>query len=152
MKRLIFVAIGIVLLTGCGTKRSSGGTVTGKITYNGKPVNGALLRLIPSSKEGEEFRIPVTQEGTYNSSGVPAGDYKIVVQGTEVPPDVQKTMKQMPKGMDPAKAEEMKQKFQQAHQETPTIPFPAKYKKPDTTDLKWTITQGKQELNLDLKD
>lgn len=152
MKRIVLVSISIVLLMGCTSKRSTNGSISGKLTYNGKPVNGALLRLIPASKEGEEVRIPVTQEGTYSSTGVPAGDYKVVIQGTQLPPDVEKTMKQMPKGMDPAKAEEMKQKFQQSHQEVPTIPFPNKYKKADTTDLKWTITQGKQELNLDLKD
>ena len=76
----------------------------------------------------------------------------IVVEASQIPPEMMREV-EIPKGMDPAKAEEMKQKFQQAHKEAPTIAFPIKYKSSSTTDLKCTITQGKQEsLNLELKD
>lgn len=146
MKYFVFVAIGLVLVTGCGPKGKKGGTVTGTIQYKGKPVNGALLRFLPISGEGEEVKVPVTQEGTFRSSDVPPGEYKIVVEGTKPPPEVMKMMEQM-------KDAEMKKKYQQTHSEAPTIEFPDKYKKAGSTDLKCTVAQGKTEsLKLDLTD
>jgi hypothetical protein len=152
MRRILIVAIVFLPLLGCGPKRSQGGTVSGTITYKGQPVNGAMLRLYPVSGEGEVVQIPVTQEGTFKGNDIPSGEYKIVVEASQIPPEMMREV-EIPKGMDPAKAEEMKQKFQQAHKEAPTIAFPIKYKSSSTTDLKCTITQGKQEsLNLELKD
>lgn len=151
MKRVVFVSIGFVLLVGCG-KSNPNGSLSGTIHYKGKPVNGALLQLHPVSGKGV-VNVPVTQEGTFSKTEIPPGEYKIVVQGSEPPKDMEK-MIEPPKGMDRAKADEMKQKYQQAHgQEAPTIAFPNKYKKVDTTDLKCTITQGKKEnVTLELND
>jgi hypothetical protein len=148
VKRILIVSIGLLLL-GCGPKPGSGGTVSGTIRYNGKPVNGAMLHLHPDSESSDEVSIPVTQEGTFRASNVPPGEYKIVVEGRQGG-----GMSQMPtKGMDPAKAAEMKEKLQGVGgQEAPTISYPAKYKKIATTDLKCTIKDGDQKLPLELKD
>jgi hypothetical protein len=153
MKRAIFVSIALVLLVGCGTKRNPNGSISGTITYKGKPVNGAILHLHPPVGEGNIVNVPVTQEGTFNGNDIPPGEYKITVEGTKPPPDLQK-MTQAPKDMDPAKQAEMEKKFQQVFgKEAPTISFPEKYKKVNGTDLKCTITQGKKEnLTLELKD
>ena len=61
MWRILIVAIGLLLLVGCSNKRSSG-VVSGTITYQGRPVNGAALLLYPDGG-GPEILIPVTQEG-----------------------------------------------------------------------------------------
>jgi len=152
MKRILLASLGLVLLFGCGGKRSTGGSVTGTITYKGKPVNGAMLFFHPTSGEGNDIAVPTTQEGTFSAFDIPPGEYKIFVESSRIPPEALKGP-EIPKGMDPAKAEEMKQKFQQMRgQEAPTIPFPAKYKDVATTDLKCTISQGKQQLTLELKD
>lgn len=153
MKRAIFVSIGLVLFVGCGKKINPNGSLSGTIQYNGKPVNGAMLHLHPASGEGSTVRVPVTQEGKFSSSEIPPGEYKIVVEGKQ-PPKGREKMTEFPKGADPAKAEEMKRNYQQVFgREAPTIAFPNKYKKVDTTDLKCTITQGQKEnLTLDLKD
>jgi hypothetical protein len=134
---------------GCGGSKRN--VVNGTIRYNGQPVNGVLLRLYPTSGEKIDISIPVSQEGTFRTSDIPPGEYKVVV---EAPPSrPQENSMPSLKGLDPAKAEEMKQKLQQAKvQETPTIRFPDKYKNIMSTELKCTIIQGNQPLNLELKD
>lgn len=141
------------MVMGCGSKRNQGGVVSGKVTYKGQPVNGATLRFYPVPGPGPDFSIPAGQDGTFRSSGLPAGEYKIVVEPNQVPPGGGREMPAIPKGMDPAKAEEMKQKFQQAYgQDVPTISFPNKYKNAASSDLKITVKEGDQPVNLDLKD
>jgi hypothetical protein len=145
MKRMILVSIGLVLLLGCGSKRTTGGSVKGTITYKGKPVNGALLRFYPQAAEKKgDFMVPVSQEGNFSGFEIPPGEYKVVVEAPNIP------KMEPPKDAD----EKTKQKWMEAHsQDIPTIPYPDKYKKITSTDLKCTITQGKQQdLALELKD
>jgi len=152
MKRILVALIGLILLLGCGSKRSTGGSISGTVTYKGKPVNRAMLFFHPTSGEGHDISVPTTQEGTFSVSDIPPGEYTIFMEGARIPPGALKEP-EIPKGMDPAKAEEMKRKFQQMRGgEVPTIPFPKKYQNVATTDLKCTITPGKQQLNLELKD
>ncbi|HWG47336.1 MAG TPA: carboxypeptidase-like regulatory domain-containing protein [Gemmataceae bacterium] len=145
MRQFVAVSLVVLLLAGCGSKRSSGGVVIGKITYKGQPVNGATLQLY-SVDGASNITIPVTQEGTFRTSDVPPGEYKVVVQpgGSSGVPSL--------KGMDPAKAAEAKQKLAGMQQTKPTIPFPDKYRSHLKTDLKPTIVKGEQTLNLELKD
>jgi hypothetical protein len=151
MKRIILTSIALLLVVGCTSKRNPNGSISGTIHYKGKPVNGATLRLHPVSGEGPDIPIPVSQEGTFSGYDIPPGEYKIVVESQDPPPEALK-MPELPK--DSAKAEEMKQKFQQMRgQEAPTIPYPNKYKKVESTELRCTVTKGKQEkLVLELKD
>lgn len=153
MKRVILVSIGLVLLIGCGSMRNTSRIVTGTITYNGKPVNRATLYFHPTSGEGKDISTITQEDGTFSVSDIPPGDYKIYVEGTQVPPQAAKGPR-IPEGMDPAKAEEMKQKFaKKSGQLAPTISFPPKYKKVGTTNLTCTITGDKQEkLTLEMKD
>jgi hypothetical protein len=155
MKRVLVVSIGLLLLVGCGPKRNPSGSISGTITYKGKPVNRAILRLHSSSGDKNIVRVPVTQEGTFNTSDIPPGEYKITVEGNKPPPGIQK-MAKAPKGkeMDPAKAAKLEENYQKVYgTEVPTIAFPAKYNKVESTDLTCTITQGKNEnLTLELKD
>jgi hypothetical protein len=139
MRRIVVVLVGLMLLAGCGSKGAKG-AVSGKLTYNGQPVNGALLTLYPG-----QYPIPVSQEGEFNVTAVPNGEYKVVVEGTpgqSGPPLV---------GIPPEKMAEAKEKA--AKMSTPaTIKFPDKYKSEATTPLKMTISGGSQNLNLELKD
>jgi hypothetical protein len=144
MKRIILMSIGLVLLVGCGSKSSTGGQVTGTLTYKGKPVNGALLRFVPQKSEGTDFTVPVSQEGTFSGFDIPPGEYKLVVEAPQIP-------KMTPP---PGASEDVKKKFEESHsQDIPTIPYPNKYKSVLSTDLKCTITEGqKQNLPLELTD
>lgn len=133
---------------GCGTKRNQGGVVSGKITYKEKAVNGVKLQLYRLEGTGDPIVIPVSQEGTFHTSNIPPGEYKVVV---EAPPS--NAMLSVPKNVAPGKKEEMEQKLRQMQgQGAPTIAYPNKYKNVVTTDLKCKIELGEQPLNLELKD
>jgi hypothetical protein len=143
MRRLVTVSLGLLLLIGCGGK-NQGGVLTGTITYQGKPVNGAAIFLhAPGAETG--LLIPVDQEGKFRSTDVPPGEYKVVVQGaagSSGPPT---------QGMSPEKMAEAKEKIA-AMKSPPTIPFPDKYKSTATSDLKVTVVAGEQTVKLELKD
>jgi hypothetical protein len=146
MRQLVTLSLVLLLLAGCASKQS-GGSLTGTITYNGQPVNGALLRFDPTGgTTGNAVDIPVDQEGKFVTTNVPPGDYRIMVTGVSGSEGVPST-----KGMDPAKAAEMEAKFEKMRQK-PTIPFPQKYANLATSDLTCKITPGKQSLKLELKD
>jgi hypothetical protein len=144
MRRIITLSIGIVLLAGCGGGNSRGGLVEGKLTYKGRPVNGAALSLYPETG-GDAILIPVDQDGEFRSSDVPPGDYTVVVEGTPGDPGPPTA------GMPPDKLAKAKEKL--AGMSTPpTIPFPDKYKVPATSDKRVKVVPGKQTMDLDLTD
>jgi hypothetical protein len=146
MRQLLTLSIGLLFLAGCASKQV-GGALTGTITYNGQPVNGALLRFDPTgATTGNPVDIPVDQEGKFSTTGVPPGDYRIMVTGMGGSEGIPST-----KGMDPAKAAAMQEKFEMMKQK-PTIAFPQKYTSLATSDLTIKVTPGKQTANLVLKD
>lgn len=131
------------------------GSISGTITYKGQPVNGALLRFHATGKEQELPAIAVDQQGKFTAV-IPPGEYTIVVEPSQGPPKGAGAggMGPMPKSKDSARDEEMKRKLAgiQGSMPTATIPFPNKYKKMNTTDLKATIVKGDNTLTLELKD
>jgi hypothetical protein len=137
----------LAVLVGCASKRSRYGVVTGKITYKGDPVNDAALLLYPAEDPwANAIVIPVDANGAFQIADVPPGEYKVVVEGAE---GAAKgfTLADFP----PEKHEEVRalletQKF------TTTIPFPKKYKDRETTDLKCTISDNDQPMDLVLED
>ena len=152
MWRILLLSLAILPLMGCGSKRGQG-VVSGKITYKGNPVNGASLLLIPVAPDGKESTIPVGQDGTFRTSGVPAGEYKVVVQPANVSSGMHS--EQELARMDASKRAEAKANMERMGQAQgkPTIPFPDKYKTHITSDLKITVgATGAQDQNLELKD
>jgi hypothetical protein len=129
MRRIVAVAVVLLLLVGCGPKGKKG-AVTGTVTYKGQPVNNAALLLYPASGGNNPITVPVTQEGTFSASDLPPGEYKVVVQGSAA--------------QGAASGAAMATK--------PTIQFPNKYKQLTSTDLKCTVAKGQETVNLDLKD
>jgi hypothetical protein len=144
MWRFILVFLGSAALVGCGSKGEPKGSVKGTITYKSQPVNGAALMLYP--KSGSARPLAVSQEGTFEAADLPEGEYVVVVQPSTGNAGVPST-----KGMDPAKAAEVQAKLD-AMKSTPTIKIPTKYTGKDTTDLKLTVAQGAQTVELVLKD
>jgi hypothetical protein len=149
MRRIITISIGLLLLTGCGGKSSRNGLVSGSITYNGKPVNGATLILYSTAGQGgENAQIPVSQEGTFKNAEVPKGEYKVVVQGAVAAMQVSpESLKNIP----PEKMAEVKEKLAKMNT-VATIKFPDKYKSHQTTDLTCKVGDKETTLNLELKD
>jgi hypothetical protein len=134
MRRIVTVSVVLLLLVGCGKSNPRGGVLSGTVTYKGQPVNSAALRLYPSSGgEAQPIMIPVGPDGTFRTADVPEGDYKVVVQGTGAAAGSSSG------GGAPGAPK-------------PTIPFPPKYKQPQTSDLTCKVGKGEQALNLELKD
>ncbi len=147
MTRFISLAVMLFFLVGCGGgKGAPAGTVSGKITYKGQPVNGAALQLTQTAGQGDTINIPVTQEGTFSVADVPAGDYIVVVVPSSGASPVH-----IPKNTDPAKLAEAKAKVE-ATKTPPTIPIPEKYKQRLTSGLNITIAAGQQTKDIELKD
>ncbi len=144
MWRFVILSFSLMSLVGCGAKKDDKVIVKGTIAYKGQPVNGAGLVLYPAS--GNTVSIPVTQEGTFEVLNVPEGEYIVVVQPATGNAGVPST-----KGMDPAKAAEMKSKIE-AMKSVPTIPIPKKYTEQKTSDLKMTISKANPTVELVLKD
>ena len=124
------------------------GTLDDLAGVDRRVVNGAALLLYPASGTAEPITIPVTQDGNFTIADVPLGEYKIVVEGTA-------GVSQVPHGalqnVPPEKRAEAEKKL--AGMNTPpTIAFPDRYKSLQTTDLKCTVTDKAQTLNLELKD
>ncbi|OWK34575.1 hypothetical protein [Fimbriiglobus ruber] len=120
--------------------------VSGKITYKGQAVNGGTLMMVNTGDKGESTNVPLTQEGTYRAADLPEGEYKVVIQPASGTAGVPST-----KGMDPAKAAEIKSKID-AMKTAATITIPDKYKKVATTDLKLTVGKTDQTFDFELKD
>jgi hypothetical protein len=143
MRRIITLAVVSLLVVGCGGG-SRKGTISGKLTYKGQPLNGAALFLHPDGG-GEALLIPVTQEGMFQTSDVPPGEYTVVVEGTPGNPGPPT------QGMSKEKAAEAKEKFKDMTT-PPTIAFPNRYKSVTTSNKKVTVVAGEQKLDIDLTD
>jgi hypothetical protein len=86
LRALVIVLAGVVLAAGIPGKDASGADkadkekgikVQGRVTYQGKPLNGATLVFSPE-KKGEPAVTGKTQEdGTYAVSGLKKGSYRI---------------------------------------------------------------------------
>jgi hypothetical protein len=151
MRQIVRVSVGLLLLAvliGCGSKRRFG-AVSGKVTYNGQPVNDAALLLYPAGGTGNDpITIPVTEEGAFRIVDVPQGEYKIVVQGAGGPGDDEAFLLRNSSPEQKAKLKSM----MEGQRSPTTIPFPNKYKDVRTTDLTCTITEKNQTLDLELTD
>lgn len=90
--RLLALFLTSGLLSGCGDGRPSLVPVSGKVTLNGAPIDGALIGFEPDGIEGySRPSISTTDSsgnfvvGTYDKAdGMPAGKYKVTVFKKEV--------------------------------------------------------------------
>ena len=145
MKRVVALLLGLLVAAGCGGKRE---TVTGKVTYRGQSVGNVALHLYPIDGKGPDLTVPVTQDGTFRTTGVTPGEYKVVVS-----PPAGDDMAAKMKNMRGPKTEEARKILEQNKSENKTtVSFPQKYQNIVTSDLKCTVSGGQQEINLDMKD
>jgi len=91
----------LVALVGCskGAGKSERTAVTGTVTYQNKPISGAMVQFVPLAGAGEPGSARTDASGKYEllnakgGPGVPAGEYKVVIsrvvdpKGRELPPD-----------------------------------------------------------------
>jgi hypothetical protein len=130
-------------LAGC-SGRAGEATVSGKVTLPGdKPLPGGRLHLHPTAN-GSPAVVTVNPDGTFSSSGVPVGDYKVTVEsvgvlnpmamtgGVQPPPDIAAKMKEQAASLPGSKGGTF-------------VEIPFTFTDANSTPLTWTIHEGKNE-------
>ena len=147
----------IIVAAGCGAK----GTVTGKVTYQGKTLRMGTVNYV-NEKTGKTYTGTIGDDGTYTVKQVPAGPAKISVvsrpvsmggekggnRGTGAPrgatfkPPKDAPQDTKPKDMGALDPTEQNKKH---------IPIPEKYEHVDTSELTYEVKSGSQDHPIELK-
>ena len=83
LNRSVFACMTFVaalVFAGCGGGSKGGGdNVSGKVTFDGKPVAGQVVFV---GSDRKEYPSPIGPEGNYQIIGAPKGEFTILVKGT----------------------------------------------------------------------
>jgi hypothetical protein len=141
MRRSSPALIGCLLMAaiGCG---SAEGTISGTVSYQGKPLPGGSLTFVPEKGNGV-FRGNIEKDGKYRINKIAAGPMKIAVQAAQAPrhPGAQVPPSEMSKGG--AKAP--------AVAPGDYVKIPAAYGDPEKSGLRCTVTGGSQTHDIKLE-
>jgi hypothetical protein len=134
----------LFLLAGCSSK----GTVTGKITYQGKPLPVGTVVFVP--EQGGQAITSDIRDGEYKIVKISPGPVKIAID-TPAPSGQsnQFIQQMMQKQASFGKSSEESNKPDQAPK---PVPVPKKYHDPDTSGLRYTVKGGSQVYDIDLPD
>jgi hypothetical protein len=156
---LILPAIGtlprhgwLLLLVVCaGCSSSTQGTISGKVTYQGKPVPAGTVVFVPQV-QGGSF-VAHIRDGQYKVENCPVGPVKIAVST----PANSAPMKGMISKMKPPA--EIQEKLGHgtssegaASNDAPTVSIPARFQDPEKSGLSYTVKGGSQVHDIDLAD
>ena len=142
---------------GCSSKKEA--KVSGKVTYNGKPVTGGKMMFHPSAAGGQTYTGEINSDGTFTFVGVPTGEMKVTIDTDSYKNTQTGYEMKMPGGMKPP-ADVMKPppgvKMDKPDLQMDKMPvyvkIPAKYADVKTTTLTWNIEKGSQSKDLNLTD
>jgi hypothetical protein len=137
-RRLGFVVILLAVASlGCSKgNKNKGSSLSGKVAVKGELLKGGQMRFQPVAG-GVIYPASITNQGTYSVSGLPQGEMKVAVD-TEM---IKSTKYAAPPGV---KAPDVS-----SGQEY--VAVPEKYRSPDNTPLRVTISGKNQEQNFDLE-
>jgi len=143
--------MGWVVMLGCGDgDRLPTAPVTGKVLFEGKPLGNAEIWLVPTSEAVKSAKITIrpyartNDEGAFTMTsylvddGAPLGDYAVMVL-----PALPKAGTEEELATDTPAEGKPQAKL--------AAPFPRKYSDPTTSGLTFTVKEGSNEMNLDLK-
>jgi hypothetical protein len=129
---LLTCSLLIVAAGGCGDKK---GNVSGKVTYQGKPLPGGFVNFMSSGEKSDLKTSPIKEDGSYSVSGLPVGPAKISVQGLE-----KRRLADLPgQGGENAKIEQKE------------VYVPPQYGNTETSKLTYEVKPGSQSHNIELK-
>jgi hypothetical protein len=143
-------------VAGCGSKNTALATVSGTVTHNGNPVDGAHVSLHSTvevdGKKGQSYAATTDSSGNYviatngKEPGIPPGLYKVTVtkyEGKGGPME----------GIDAGQLDAMKSDTGATTKGIgPNNLLPMEYANPGSTKLSVTLDVGKNESkNFDLK-
>jgi len=125
---------------GCGGPFT--GSVSGTVTYHGKPLEGGVVAVL--HPDGRTAQGVIKENGTYTIKDAPGGDVKVtVITVREIPP-LPKGIK-LPGGIGGEQSEKVSPAGKY-------IKIPGKYATDATTPLTTKITKNGETFNIDLTD
>ena len=168
-KPLAFLAAacltGLLLLAGCGPALPATQSVTGTVTYQGQPVEGATVLFtrgsgklaegeMAISKTGPDGRFELTTHvgGQAEVKGAPVGEYKVTISKQVPPPGISASEYQAM--VDKANKISETGAVVPPDQQPPALVemFPPQYSVMGQTELKATVTaEGPNDFPFDLK-
>jgi hypothetical protein len=141
----------LTVLAGC----SSSGTISGKVSYQGRPLTGGTVLFTSTEGRGTKTA-QIGADGSYSIEKMPAGPAKIAVETKSTQPPPGKFGSGPPANMQPPKGVELPAGAQSsvygtAAKKPPAEVIPAQYGDPDKSDLTYKVTGGPQTHNIELK-
>lgn len=140
-----------LFLSGCGRSGMGlEGEVSGKVTYNGKPLPGGQVKFLTS--DGHMFTGTIDAEGNYKVRAL-VGEARIIVDNRML----EKRKGKSPQGgLRPPPGVEVKSDLSKMSGGQPLtgtyVRIPDKYRSPDDSGLTYTVTMGSQTHDIQLSD
>ncbi|HVL14523.1 MAG TPA: hypothetical protein VM529_18260 [Gemmata sp.] len=148
---MCLAAVGATIwLAGCSNKNPHApGSLSGSISYNGKPIKAGSLAF--HTKEGIPYSAAIADDGTYSATDLPEGELVVTVDTEGLSEGKKAASKDYEKRMkmasqpppDGAGKVDMSQFY---------VKIPRKYANPKTSPLTVTVTSGRQVKNIELTD
>jgi len=139
----------LVVVFGCEKGNPNApATVSGKVTYKGNPVTAGVVTFNPK-KEGPVSSAPLKEDGTYNMTEAPAGEFTVTVETESANPDRKTEAYGAPPGAGAGAGAGGGSSPPPPGVNTATAPgkyvkIPKKYSDPESSPLKATLGAGKQ--------
>lgn len=144
------VCLAVLMIAGCASEdqgESLGATVSGTVSYNGSPVEGAMVTFRPSGDGGQGAFARSDAEGKYElsasaagTSGVSPGSYIVTVTKNEV--NQSAVASEDDPNYNP---------YASGDAQTKSL-LPKKYANAKTSGLEFTVTDGTNDLPIELTD
>jgi hypothetical protein len=135
---LLCVLLLLPWASGCGDKAK--GVVSGKVTYQGKPLANGTVTFVP--EEGAPQHAEIKSDGTYRMTHAPMGLVKIGVESRAS--QESSAPKKMPRNP------EDYGKLEKAMTGKDSL-IPEKYADPNQSGLTFTVKKGQQKHDIDLE-
>jgi hypothetical protein len=148
----LFILIAILtapLMTGCGDDLGPTGTLSGRLTYNSEPLPPKHAIVFYDLTRGYIYKGDTDTEGNFvlfsddHGEKVPIGEYSIMVRPPVSGGDI-----------DPSDftAEQLEENPSIADGEMGEVTYPMKYNAIATSGLTFTVKEGENTFDLDMKD
>lgn len=147
------LALGLIAAFGCGDDTGLGKryAVSGMVTYNGKPVEKGQITFVATDKNTQRDANGFIQGGRYTlttatpDDGALPGEYGVTVKSIEV--DDSKVIETVTKYGGGGRQHEIAK----ATSKGKSL-LPAKYQLTETSQLKYTVKEQSNTIDIDLKD